>query len=64
MFDPDTNVKAKAAAAALVRDGGSFEVAVTPPAGGFVAGSISLEFTNPKAGTDALPKIEGTFTVK
>ena len=47
-----------------MRNGESLEVTVTPPDAGFVAGQITLKFTNPKAGTDALPEINGTLTVK
>ena len=64
IFDAETKVKATAGTATLLRNGGRLEVTVTPPEEGFEAGKITLEFTNPKAGTGALPEINGMLTVK
>ena len=64
IFDADTKIKATAGTAELLRSGKALEVTVTPPNGGFAPGKIMLEFTNPKAGTDTLPKVRGTLTVK
>ena len=64
ILDGETEVEATAGTAALVRNGGMLEVNLTPPAEGFAKGAITLRFTNPKAGTGALPEINGTLTVK
>ncbi len=64
ILDGETEVEATAGTTVLMRNRGMLEVILRPPAEGFAKGAITLRFANRKAGTGALPEINGTLTVK